>query len=113
MDGKRVLVAEQKKTLKLYDLSASRVPAAKFEVPGVEWKAVGFLSTPDRMVGETTNGQLYAWPFFKDRDALIAFAEENLPVNETGETIELTDKDKCRFGIETSSSLCRINIDTE
>jgi AcrB/AcrD/AcrF family len=26
MDGKRVLVAEQKNTLKLYDLSASRIP---------------------------------------------------------------------------------------
>src|SRR5262249_52811787 len=42
MDGKRVLVAEQKGTLKLYDLSASRIPTAKFEIPGVEWKAVGF-----------------------------------------------------------------------
>jgi WD40 repeat protein/energy-coupling factor transporter ATP-binding protein EcfA2 len=113
MDGKRALVAEQKKTLKLYDLSASRLPAAKFEVPGVEWKAVGFLGNPDRMVGETTNGRFYAWPFFKDRDVLIAFAEESLPVNETGETIELTDKDKCRFGIETSSSLCRTNLDPE
>jgi len=64
-------------------------------------------------VGETTNGRFYAWPFFKDRDVLIAFAEESLPVNETGETIELTDKDKCRFGIETSSSLCRTNLDSE
>jgi WD40 repeat protein len=83
MDGKRVLVAQQKKTLKLYDLSSSRVPVARFEVPGVEWKAVGFLSNPDRIVGETTNRQFYAWPFFKDRDALIEFAERNLPLDES------------------------------
>jgi hypothetical protein len=86
MDGKRVLVAEQKGTRKLYDLSASRIPVAKFEIPGVEWKAVGFVE-PDRMVGETTSGQFYAWPVFKDRDALIKFAEKHLPPNEKGETI--------------------------
>src|SRR6516225_4758539 len=45
-DGNRVLVAEREKMLKLYDLSASQAPVAKFEVPGVEWKAVGFLSEP-------------------------------------------------------------------
>jgi WD40 repeat protein/energy-coupling factor transporter ATP-binding protein EcfA2 len=109
MDGMRILVAKQKKTLKLYDLSASRVPVARFEVPGVEWKAVGFLSNPDRMVGETTNGQFYAWPFFKDRDALIEFAEENLPIDETRAKIKLTDQDMCRFGIETSR--CRASAD--
>jgi len=102
MDGKRVLVAEQKGTLKLYDLSASRIPAAKFEIPGVEWKAVGFVDEPDRMVGETTSGQFYAWPAFKDRDALINFAEKHLPLNEKGETIRLSQKDKCRFGIVTT-----------
>jgi WD40 repeat protein/energy-coupling factor transporter ATP-binding protein EcfA2 len=101
-DGKRVLVAEQKGTLKLYDLSASRIPAAKFEIPGVEWKAVGFVDEPDRMVGETTSGQFYAWPVFKDRDALINFAEKHLPLNEKGETIRLSQKDKCRFGIVTT-----------
>jgi WD40 repeat protein len=101
MDGKRVLVAEQKGTLKLYDLSASRIPVAKFEIPGVEWKAVGFVEQ-DRMVGETTSGQFYAWPVFKDRDALINFAEKYLPLNEKGETIRLSQKDKCRFGIVTT-----------
>src|SRR5215831_15793525 len=100
MDGKRVLVAEQK-ALKLYDLSASRIPVAKFEIPGVKWKAVGFVE-PDRMVGETTSGQFYAWPVFKDRDALINFAEKHLPLNEKGETIRLSQKDKCRFGIVTT-----------
>ena len=99
MDGKRVLVAEQKNTLKLYDLSASRVPVAEFEVSGVEWKAVGFLKEPDRMVGETTTGQFYVWPFFKDRNALINFAEKYLPLNEKGETIRLSQWDKCRFGV--------------
>ena len=64
----------KKGTLKLYDLSFSSVPVAKFAIPGVEWKAVGFVE-PDRMVGETTTGQFYAWPVFKDRDALIKFAE--------------------------------------
>src|SRR5262249_2109294 len=63
-DENRVLVADKKKTLKLYDVSASRDPVAKFEVPGAEWKAVGFLGS-DRMVGETTQGTFYAWPFFK------------------------------------------------
>jgi WD40 repeat protein len=97
MDGKRVLVAEEKGTLKLYDLSVSRTPAAKFAIPGVEWKAVGFVDEPDRMVGETTSGQFYAWPVFKDRDALINFAEKHLPLNEKGETIRLSEKDKCLF----------------
>jgi WD40 repeat protein len=102
MDGKRLLVAEQTGTLKLYDLSASRIPAAKFEIPGVEWKAVGFVDEPDRMVGETTSGQFYVWSVFKDRDALINFAEKHLPVNEKGETIRLSQKDKCRFGLVTT-----------
>jgi WD40 repeat protein/energy-coupling factor transporter ATP-binding protein EcfA2 len=101
MDGKRVLVAEQKGTLKLYDLSASRVPTAKFAIPGVEWKSVGFVG-PDGMVGETTTGQFYAWPVFKDRDALINFAEKYLPLNEKGEKIRLSQKDKCRFGVVTT-----------
>ena len=105
-DGNRVLVAEKKRTIKLYDLSASRQPLARFEVPGVEWKAVGFLSNPDRMVGETTKGEFYAWPFFKDRKALINFAEKHLPLNEKGETITLSQKDKCRFGVETHSPPC-------
>jgi WD40 repeat protein len=105
-DGNRVLVAEKEKTLKLYDLSASQAPVAKFEVPGVEWKAVGFLSEPDRMVGETTKGEFYAWPFFKDRDALIEFAEKSLPVDQNLETIELSQADKCRFGVETKSPPC-------
>jgi hypothetical protein len=96
------LVAERKKTLKLYDLSTSRIPAAKFEIPGVEWKAVGFVDKPDRMVGETTSGQFYAWPVFKDRDALIKFAEKHLSLNEKGETIRLSQKDKCRFGVVTT-----------
>src|SRR5262249_2543678 len=100
MDGNRILVAERKETLKLYDLSASRIPTAKFEIPGVEWKAVGF-GEPDRMVGETTTGQFYAWPVFKDRNALINFAEKHLPLNEKGETIRLSQKDKCRFGVVT------------
>jgi WD40 repeat protein/energy-coupling factor transporter ATP-binding protein EcfA2 len=101
MDGKRVLVAEQKETLKLYDLSASRVPAAKFAIPGVEWKSVGFVD-PDGMVGEATTGKFYAWPVFKDRDALINFAAKHLPLNEKGETIRLSQKEKCRFGVVTT-----------
>src|SRR5262249_27861147 len=63
-DGNRVLVAE-KTTLKLYDLRDSRLPLAKFEVPRAEWKAVGFLDNPNRMVAETTDGKLYSWPYFK------------------------------------------------
>ena len=105
-DGNRVLVAEKEKTLKLYNLSASRAPVAKFEVPGVEWKAVGFLSAPDRMVGETTKGEFFAWPFFKDRIALIDFAEKSLAVDQNLKTIELSQVDKCRFGVETRSPPC-------
>jgi hypothetical protein len=105
-NGNRVLVAEKKKTIKLYDLSASYQPLAKFEVPGVEWKAVGFLSNPDRMVGETIEGEFYAWPFFKDRNALIEFAGKNLPLTENRRKIELSLPDKCRFGIETKVPPC-------
>ena len=105
-DGNRVLVAEKEKTLKLYDLSASQAPVAKFEVPGVEWKAVGFLSEPDRMVGETTKGEFFAWPFFKDRNALIDFAKQSLPIDQNLKTIELSQEDKCRFGVETKSPPC-------
>jgi WD40 repeat protein/energy-coupling factor transporter ATP-binding protein EcfA2 len=108
-DGDRILVAEKEKTLKLYDLSASQAPLAKFEVPGVEWKAVGFLSEPDRMVGETTKGEFFAWPFFKDRDALIEFAKKSLPVDQNLETIELSQVDKCRFGVDTKSPPCPEN----
>jgi hypothetical protein len=102
-------VAEKKKTLKLYDLSASRSPVARFEVPGVEWKAVGFLNEPDRIVGETTKGEFYAWPFFKDRNALIEFAKKSLPLDQNLKTIELSQEDKCRFGVETNSPPCPEN----
>jgi WD40 repeat protein len=102
-DRNRVLVAEKKKTIKLYDLSASHQPLATFEIPGVEWKAVGFLRNPDRMVGETTKGEFYAWPFFKDRNALIEFAQKNLPIDQNRKRIELSLPDKCRFGVETKS----------
>jgi WD40 repeat protein len=102
-DRNRVLVAEKKKTIKLYDLGASDEPLATFEIPGVEWKAVGFLRNPDRMVGETTKGELYAWPFFKDPNALIEFAQENLPLDQNRKRIELSLPDKCRFGVETKS----------
>jgi hypothetical protein len=105
-DGSRVLVADKKKTLKLYALSGSREPLATFDVPGAEWKAVGFLSNPDRMVGETTKGTFYAWPFFKNRNELIEFAEKSLPVDENRKRIELSLPDKCRFGIEMTSPPC-------
>jgi WD40 repeat protein/energy-coupling factor transporter ATP-binding protein EcfA2 len=108
-DGNHVLVAEKEKTLKLYDLSASQAPVAKFEIPGVEWKAVGFLSEPDRMVGETTKGEFFAWPFFKDRDALIDFAKKSLPVDQNLKPIELSQVDKCRFGVDTESPPCPEN----
>jgi WD40 repeat protein len=108
-DGNYVLVAEKEKTLKLYNLSASQAPVAKFEVPGVEWKAVGFLNEPDRMVGETTKGEFYAWPFFKDRNALIEFAKKSLPLDQNLKTIELSQEDKCRFGVETKSPPCSEN----
>jgi WD40 repeat protein len=108
-DGNHVLVAEKEKTLKLYDLSVSQAPVAKFEIRDVEWKAVGFLSEPDRMVGETTKGEFFAWPFFKDRDALIEFAEKSLPVDQNLKTIELSQVDKCRFGVDTKSPPCPEN----
>jgi WD40 repeat protein len=108
-DKSRVLVAEKDKTLKLYDLSASRAPVARFEVPGVEWKTVGFLTEPDRMVGETAKGEFYAWPYFKDRNALIEFAKKSLPLDQNLKTIELSQEDKCRFGVETKSPPCPEN----
>jgi hypothetical protein len=108
-DKSRVLVAEKEKTLKLYDLSASRSPVARFEVPGVGWKAVGFLNEPDRIVGETTKGEFYAWPFFKDPNALIEFAKKSLPLDQNLKTIELSQDDKCRFGVETKSPPCPEN----
>jgi WD40 repeat protein len=103
-DENRVLVGQKEKTLKLYDLSASRAPLARFELPGVEWKAVGFLSEPDRMAGETAKGEFYAWPYFKDRNALIEFAKENLPLDQNLKTIELSQEDRCRFGVDTSET---------
>ena len=105
-DTNRVLVAEKEKTIKLYDLSASGKPLARFEVPGVEWRAVGFLSNPEYMVGESTKGEFYAWPFFKDRKALIKFAKESLPLDENRKRTELSLPDKCRLGIETTSPPC-------
>jgi WD40 repeat protein/energy-coupling factor transporter ATP-binding protein EcfA2 len=115
-DGKRLLVANKAKTLKLYDLSGSRVPVAKFEVPGVDWTSVGFASNPDRnaegtveeelMVAETAKGEFYAWPYFKDRDAMIEFAKENLPVDQNLKIIELSQDDRCRFGVDTKSPPC-------
>jgi WD40 repeat protein len=108
-DENRVLVAEKKKTLKLYDVSASRAPLARFELPGTEWKSVGFLSDPDRMVGETTKGTFYAWPYFKDRNALIEFAKKSLPLDQNLKTIALSQEDRCRFGVDTKSPPCPEN----
>src|SRR5436190_13792236 len=100
-DEKRVLVAEKEKTIKLCDVGASRIPLAKFEVPGVEWKAVGFLREPDRMVGETTKGAFYYWPYFKDRNALTEFAKKSLPLDQNRKTIALSPEDLCRLGVDT------------
>jgi WD40 repeat protein len=107
-DTGRVLVAD-KRTLKLYDLRDSNEPIAKFNVPRGEWKAVGFLRDPDRIVGETNDGIFYAWPFFKDIDALIEFACKNLPVNENGAQTDLTLADQERFGLSAQSRACPVN----
>jgi WD40 repeat protein len=104
----RVLVADRK-TLKLYDLRDSSAAIAKFNVPRGEWKAAGFLRNPDRIVGETTDGNFYTWPFFQDVDSLIAFACTNLPVEESGTPTELSASDKERFRISAESRACLAN----
>jgi WD40 repeat protein len=106
-DSNRVLVADRR-TLKLYDLRDTSEAIATFKVPRGEWNAVGFLRNPDRVVGETTDGKSYTWPFLKNIDSLIEFACKNLPVDENGKQSELTASDKERFGISAESRACPV-----
>ena len=112
-DGRRVLIAEPS-SLKLYTVEKKLdQPLATFKMTGVEWRAAGFLQNPDRLVGETTDGRYYTWPYFKDLKALQTFAADKLPVDEFGRKAELSDNDKCRFGL-LSRDACRAEkIDTE
>jgi hypothetical protein len=107
-NNERVLIAD-KRALKLYDLRDSSEPIARFNVPRGEWRAVGFLRNPDRIVGETNDGKFYTWPFFKNIDALIKFACGNLPVDENGRQTELTLADQERFGLSVQSRACPLN----
>ena len=70
---------------------------------------MGFLSEPDRMMGETTQGTFYSWPYFKDRNALIEFAKKSLPVDQNRKSIELSQEDLCRLGVDTKSPPCPEN----
>jgi len=95
-DGTHALLALQNGELKLYDTAES---IAVFRAPAdVQWQAVGFLAEPDRVAALATSGEIYTWPYFKDRQALIRFAREQLPL-EKGQKVELTTAERCRLGI--------------
>ena len=106
-DGAHVLTAHGNGDLKLYDSAVGAEPIAVLQAPSLEWKTVGFLANPDRVIAVSVTGAAYSWPYFKDRNALIEFASEQLPLVD-GQRAELSRTERCRFGIKPASSAeCR------
>ena len=61
----------------------------------------------NRVIAVSVTGAAYSWPYFKDRNALIEFASEQLPLVD-GQRAELSRTERCRFGIKPASSAeCR------
>jgi hypothetical protein len=107
-DGAHVLVARQDadqlgSRLMLYDSTSSSEPVAVFRAPLVDWKSVGFLSDPDRVVAITATGVAHSWRYFRTPAQLTAFALKHLPLQD-GRTVELPAADLCRFGIRPVSA---------
>ncbi len=106
-DGAHVLTAHGTGDLKLYGSAVGAEPIAVFQAPSLEWKTVGFLVNPDRVIAVSVTGAAYSWPYFKDRNALIEFASEQLPLVD-GQRDELSRTERCRLGIKPASSAeCR------
>jgi WD40 repeat protein len=98
-DGQRFVLTDGA-TLDLYAVGdALDKPLATFKAPTGEWQKVGFLRDRDRLVGQTTDGRFYAWPYFKDGLALRNFAMNALPVDDQGRKAALTPLAQCRLGI--------------
>jgi WD40 repeat protein len=98
-DGQQFVVADGA-SIDLYVVGDSiGEPIAKFRAPSGKWQKVGFLHNPDLLVGQTTEGRFYAWPYFRDLNALRGFAMNVLPVDDQGLRAALTDLEKCRLGI--------------
>jgi WD40 repeat protein len=103
-DSTRVLLASRATgDIKLFDSTLPAEPIAVFQAPNVEWREVGFLTNPDRVVGISSSGIAYSWPYFKDRKALIEFARKHLP-RQDGQRADLSAKEECRLGIRPPSS---------
>jgi WD40 repeat protein len=102
-DGTRVLVARRNGapnlgSLMLYDSANSSEPIAMFQTPITDWKSVGFLTNPDRIVAVSAAGVANSWLYFRTRELLTKFALEHLPLQDS-QTVELSAEDQCRFGI--------------
>ena len=102
-DGTHVLVARGNSgpnfgRLMLYNSTNSSEPIAIFQTPITEWKRVGFLTKPDRIVAVAASGVATSWLYFRDLDLLTKFALERLPLQD-GQTVELSGDEQCRFGI--------------
>jgi len=106
-DGTHVLVARRNgdpklASLMLYDSANSSEPIAIFQTPISEWKSVGFLTNPDRIVAVSPAGVASSWLYFRTPELLTKFALEYLPLQDS-QTVELSAEDQCRLGIRPVS----------
>jgi WD40 repeat protein len=101
-DGAHVVTA-QGSEIRLYDSAVGPEPIAVLQGPDVEWKKVGFLAAPDRVVAIAPSGAAFSWRYFKERAALISFALDQLP-REDGIRADLPAKEQCRLGIKIATA---------
>jgi WD40 repeat protein len=106
-NGTRVLVARQTGDLKLgslmlYHSASAAEPIAIFQAPIEEWKSIGFLTDPDRVVAVSAAGAAFSWRYFQDVQSLIKFAVDHLPLQDS-QAVALSTDDQCRLGIRPAA----------
>jgi len=90
-DGSWLAWAPARGRLLLFALARSAGPMTDLGDADSEWSAVGFAGGPDRVVARTSQGELYAWRYFGDLGALIAYGESVLPKTVDGPPLALSD----------------------
>jgi WD40 repeat protein len=78
-------------------------PSAHVATLGVDsarWRSIGFGPDRDAVTGTTKEGARYTWRYFRDRAALVSFAEEHLPLRD-GMRVQLTDRQRCAYRLVT------------
>jgi WD40 repeat protein len=106
--GRRV-VAWKDGRFALYNL------AQEWPEPILEWQGPAEVTSltlehdSDRLVAVSSSGLRTTWPFFRDVDALIRFARDQIPFNGEGQ-LTLKNKDRCKIA-PPDDSACKPKLE--